>query len=75
MGEKLTQTQFSGQVSGVNLLNAIIHLVEDVKSTAGIAPRSTLAIVAEKFGYKLVRSEPNETMSASLSEKTANEEE
>ena len=74
MGETLTQTHFSGKVSGVNLINAIIHLVKDVEQTAGINAKGTLGIVCEAFGYRIIPMERNPTINASLSEKTASEE-
>ncbi len=75
MGEKITRTKFSGKVSGVNLINAIIHLVKDVKTTTGMPPSGVLSIVGETFGYKIVKMEPNPTMRASESEATASEDE
>ncbi len=74
MGETLTRTDFSGPVSAVNLINACIHLVTDIKTTAGMPESGSLSIICEKFGYKIEKMEPNATMRASKSEKTANTE-
>lgn len=74
-GEGLTQSQVSGKVSGVNYLNAIIHLIRDTEILTGINAKVHLATVAEFFGYRIIPMERNPTMNASLSEKTANEDE
>jgi len=74
MGETLTRTDFSGPVSAVNLINACIHLVDDIKSTSGMPESGSLAIICEKFGYTISKMKPNATMRASASEKTANTE-
>ena len=75
MGIKITNTKFSGKVSGVNIVNAIIHLIKDVQTLTGMHPKGTLGIVCETFGYKIVPINKNPTMSASKSEETAKEEE
>lgn len=73
-GEKLTQSKFSGKVSGVNLINGIIHLIRDASSLTGVNPKAILATVAGAFDYKITFvGEPNKTIRASESEKTAKE--
>ena len=72
MGEKLTQTQFSGEISTVNLLNAIIHLFKDTQKMSGMGYKEMFSIVDEGVGGGVFRKKP--TMNASLSDKTANTE-
>jgi len=57
MGEKITQTQFSGEVNGVNLINAMIHLMKDTQKMTGMQYKEIFAIVdggldANVFGKK-----------------------
>lgn len=72
MGEKITRTQYSGKVSGVNLLNACIHLINDIENTTGMNPKFTLGTIAEAFDMKVVHNK-KPTMRASVSEATAKE--
>ena len=77
MGEMLTQTQYSGKVSGVNMLNACINVLEDIKTTTGMPVSGALTIIANKFGYdiKIAKIEKNPTMNATKSNETAKDDE
>ena len=69
MGVKITNCQFSGKVSGVDLLNANIALLRDTNKMTGMAYKEMFAIIDEALGTEVFRKKP--TMDAGLSNKTA----
>lgn len=66
MGVKITQTNYSGKVSGVDMLNAVIIMMKDTKVTTGMQFKEIFAIVDEGLGAEVFRKKP--TMSASKSQ-------
>ncbi len=69
MGAKITKTDYSGKVSGVNLLNACIILMKDTNQMTGMAYKEIFAIVDEGLGADVFKKKP--TMRASVSEETS----
>ncbi len=69
MGEKITQTTYTGKVSGVNLLNAVIILMKDTKEMTGMAYKEIFAIVDDGLDAEVFKKKP--AMRASVSEATA----
>ena len=69
MGVKITQTQFIGTVSAVDVLNATIALMRDTQKFSGMQYKEIFAIVDEGVGGEVFRKKP--TMNASKSNETA----
>ena len=69
-GKVSTQTNYEGEVSPIDLLNAVKALIEDVhKMDGSITYKIALALVADALGVKTT----HPPMRASVSEATARE--
>lgn len=66
MGDMITQTQFSGKVSGVNLINGVLALMKDAQKMTGMQYKEIFAIVDEGLGAEVFRKKP--AMRASTSQ-------
>ncbi len=71
LGEHNTNVKFTDEVSGVNMLNATIAIMQEAQFHTGMKYKEIFAIVDEGLGAGVFRKKP--TMSASKSETTASE--
>lgn len=71
MGNKLTQTKYSGKVSGIDMINAVILLLKDTQKMTGMQYKEIFAIVDDCLDAEVFKKKP--TMNASVSEMTDSE--
>lgn len=66
MGGKLTQTNYTGDISGIDLINAVILLMKDTQKMTGMQYKEIFAIIDDCLDAEVFKKKP--TMRASLSE-------
>ena len=73
LGAQSTKVEFTGKVSGIEMLNATISIMRETKFHTGMSYKEIFAIVDEGLGAGVFRKKP--AMRASTSEATARDEE
>ena len=69
MGEKITKTDYEGEISPVQLLNGVAHLMRDLQTLSGMQYKEIFAIVDAAVGANVFKKK--ETVRASESEKAS----
>lgn len=73
MGVKITSTNYDGEVSGVQLLNAAAVLMQDIQTMTGMQYKEIFAVVDAAVDGNVFKKNP--TINAGVSAATAEDEE